>query len=265
MKNTSLCGLGQTAPNPTLSTLRFFRNEYEQLLQPDKFGPRGNGEPKNLRWRNNWRIRYGCKTLTIDGKPITAEEGATCCRRRTRRESRSRRSATSTGFYDVGACRLCLVEVTGVPKLLPACTTKVAEGMDVKTDSERLRKYRRMTLELLFAERNHVCSTCVRTAIANCKRSPTRRAWTTSATNICSRNGTWTPRIGCSAWTTTAASFALAACASAGTSRARARRTSPGAARSRTSSPISTCRGAKAILHAMRQVRPGLSDWCVVP
>jgi bidirectional [NiFe] hydrogenase diaphorase subunit len=43
VKNTSLCGLGQTAPNPTLSTLRFFRNEYETLLQPDPYGPRGNG------------------------------------------------------------------------------------------------------------------------------------------------------------------------------------------------------------------------------
>jgi bidirectional [NiFe] hydrogenase diaphorase subunit len=42
VKNTSLCGLGQTAPNPTLSTLRFFRNEYEELLQPDEFGPRDN-------------------------------------------------------------------------------------------------------------------------------------------------------------------------------------------------------------------------------
>jgi len=41
VKNTSLCGLGQTAPNPTLSTLRFFRNEYEELLQPDTYGPRG--------------------------------------------------------------------------------------------------------------------------------------------------------------------------------------------------------------------------------
>lgn len=39
VRNTSLCGLGQTAPNPTMSTLRFFRNEYEELLQPDKFGP----------------------------------------------------------------------------------------------------------------------------------------------------------------------------------------------------------------------------------
>ena len=42
------------------------------------------------------------------------------------------------GVYDVGACRLCLVEVTGVARLLPACTTKVAEGMEIKTDSERL-------------------------------------------------------------------------------------------------------------------------------
>jgi bidirectional [NiFe] hydrogenase diaphorase subunit len=41
VRNASLCGLGQTAPNPTLSTLRFFRNEYEALLQPDRFGPRG--------------------------------------------------------------------------------------------------------------------------------------------------------------------------------------------------------------------------------
>ena len=39
VKNTSLCGLGQTAPNPVLSTLKYFRNEYEELLQPDTFGP----------------------------------------------------------------------------------------------------------------------------------------------------------------------------------------------------------------------------------
>lgn len=46
VKHTSLCGLGQTAPNPVLSTLRFFRNEYEELLQPDPFGPRKDGEFK---------------------------------------------------------------------------------------------------------------------------------------------------------------------------------------------------------------------------
>jgi bidirectional [NiFe] hydrogenase diaphorase subunit len=65
------------------------------------------------------------------------------------------------GLSSVGACRLCLVEVKGIPKLLPACTTFVTEGMEVATDSERLRKYRRMTVEMLFAEGNHICSVCV--------------------------------------------------------------------------------------------------------
>lgn len=44
VRHTSLCGLGQTAPNPVMSTLRFFRNEYEERLQPDPFGPNGNGK-----------------------------------------------------------------------------------------------------------------------------------------------------------------------------------------------------------------------------
>ena len=43
VKNTSLCGLGQTAPNPVMSTLRFFRKEYTELLVADAYGPRNNG------------------------------------------------------------------------------------------------------------------------------------------------------------------------------------------------------------------------------
>ncbi len=65
------------------------------------------------------------------------------------------------GLSNVGACHLCLVEVKGISKLLPACTTRIAEGMEILTDSERLQKYRRMTIELLFAEGNHICSVCV--------------------------------------------------------------------------------------------------------
>jgi bidirectional [NiFe] hydrogenase diaphorase subunit len=61
----------------------------------------------------------------------------------------------------VGACRLCLVEIEGGNKLQPACVTRVEEGMVVHTRSPRLLKYRRMLLELLFAEGNHVCSVCV--------------------------------------------------------------------------------------------------------
>src|ERR1044071_7797588 len=43
VRSTSLCGLGQTAPNPVLSTLRFFRHEYAALLQPEKYSSSGDG------------------------------------------------------------------------------------------------------------------------------------------------------------------------------------------------------------------------------
>lgn len=101
------------------------------------------------------------RTLTIDGKLISAAEGASLLQAAEEAGIRLPTLCHMEGIYDVGACRLCLVEVAGVSKLLPACTTHVAEGMEVRTDSERLRKYRRMILELLFAERNHVCSVCV--------------------------------------------------------------------------------------------------------
>jgi bidirectional [NiFe] hydrogenase diaphorase subunit len=65
------------------------------------------------------------------------------------------------GLSAVGACRLCMVEVAGVNRLLPACTTPAEDGMSVTTNSQRLLVYRKMALELLFAERNHVCSVCV--------------------------------------------------------------------------------------------------------
>jgi bidirectional [NiFe] hydrogenase diaphorase subunit len=65
------------------------------------------------------------------------------------------------GLSNVGACRLCMVEIRGVPRLLPSCATQIAEGMNVTVDSPRLAKYRKMILELLFAERNHVCAACV--------------------------------------------------------------------------------------------------------
>ena len=54
-----------------------------------------------------------------------------------------------------------MVEIEGANKLQPACVARVEENMVVKTNSPRLRKYRRMIIELLFAEGNHVCSVCV--------------------------------------------------------------------------------------------------------
>lgn len=101
------------------------------------------------------------KTLTIDGQMISAEENQTVLEAARDHDIHIPTLCHLEGVQEVGACRLCLVEVAGSSKLLPACVTQVAEGMEVRTDSERLRKYRRMILELLFAERNHVCAVCV--------------------------------------------------------------------------------------------------------
>ena len=65
------------------------------------------------------------------------------------------------GLSPVAACRLCLVEIEGSAKLQPACLTPVAEGMVVRTDTPRLRDYRRTVIEMLFTEGNHICAICV--------------------------------------------------------------------------------------------------------
>ena len=60
-----------------------------------------------------------------------------------------------------GGCRICVVEVAEDHRLRPACATQVAADMEVKTETPRLRAYRKSILELLFAEGNHVCAVCV--------------------------------------------------------------------------------------------------------
>jgi len=101
------------------------------------------------------------KTLIIDGKHVGAEETETILDAAIDAEIQIPTLCHLEGLSNIGACRMCLVEVTGATKLLPSCVTLVSEGMEVKTNTERLRKYRLMILELLFAERNHVCSVCV--------------------------------------------------------------------------------------------------------
>lgn len=71
------------------------------------------------------------------------------------------------GHRDV--CRLCVVEVAGAGRLLPACSTPATEGMDVQTMSDRVRHSRRSTLELLINSGRHTCITC--DALGECELS----------------------------------------------------------------------------------------------
>jgi bidirectional [NiFe] hydrogenase diaphorase subunit len=100
-------------------------------------------------------------TLTIDGTLVSARSGQTLLD-----VTRDNGVAIPTlchmdGIEEWGGCRLCLVEIEGSAKLLPACTTAAQEGMVVVTESARLTEYRRMIIELLLTERNHACAVCV--------------------------------------------------------------------------------------------------------
>jgi bidirectional [NiFe] hydrogenase diaphorase subunit len=107
------------------------------------------------------------KTLKVDGKDIAIEEGATILQAAQESGIPIPTLCHLEGVTDVGACRLCLVEIKGMNRLLPACVTEVAEGMEIQTNTEKLQEYRKMTVELLFSEGNHICAVCV--ANGNCE------------------------------------------------------------------------------------------------
>ena len=101
------------------------------------------------------------KTLKIDDKDIAIEAGATIMDAAREAGVPIPKLCHLEGLHPVGSCRLCVVEVEGMNKLLPACVTEVWEGMEIHTQTEKLQEYRRMAVELIFAEGNHVCSICV--------------------------------------------------------------------------------------------------------
>ena len=107
--------------------------------------------------------------LTIDGRVLDFEPGQTIL------DVASANGVAiptlcylpEAGHRDV--CRLCVVEVAGAGRLLPACSTPATEGMDVQTMSDRVKRSRRSTLELLINSGRHTCITC--DALGECELS----------------------------------------------------------------------------------------------
>jgi bidirectional [NiFe] hydrogenase diaphorase subunit len=99
--------------------------------------------------------------VRVDGELCTANEGQTIFDVAKANGKYIPSLCHMEGLSSSGSCRLCLVEVSGVGRLLPACTTPAQNGMSVTTNSDRLTNHRLMALELLFVERNHYCAVCV--------------------------------------------------------------------------------------------------------
>ncbi len=106
-------------------------------------------------------------TLTIDRKTVTVPEGTTILE-----AARSVRLDIPTLCYlkdlnEIGACRICIVEVEGHERLVPSCNNVVSEGMVVYTNSPRVREARRVNLRLLLSQHDTKCTQCTRSG--NCK------------------------------------------------------------------------------------------------
>lgn len=98
--------------------------------------------------------------LTIDGKTIEVPDGSTILDAAGRAGIDIPTLCHYAGLGNIGACRVCIVEVEGLRRPVPSCTTPATDEMVVHTDTERLRALRKQTVELLFSERNHICPAC---------------------------------------------------------------------------------------------------------
>lgn len=100
-------------------------------------------------------------TLTINGTSVSGRAGQTILQLARQHGIAIPTLCNLPGLAPAGACRVCIVEVAGYPRPLPACASAAEQGMVVSTDTARIRDARRMIVELLLAERNHTCPVCV--------------------------------------------------------------------------------------------------------
>ena len=99
-------------------------------------------------------------TLTINDKQVKGKQGDTILEICQANGIDVPTLCHLDGLSDVGACRMCVVEVEKERRPVPACTYPARDGLVVRTDTERLEKYRRQILELIFTEHNHFCMFC---------------------------------------------------------------------------------------------------------
>src|SRR5262249_8403989 len=99
-------------------------------------------------------------TLTIDGQKVTVPEGTSIMHAAMQMGTQIPKLCATDMLNAFGSCRLCLVEIEGRAGTPASCTTPVAPGMVVKTQTERLSKLRRGVMELYISDHPLDCLTC---------------------------------------------------------------------------------------------------------
>ena len=105
--------------------------------------------------------------LKINGIAVSVPEGSTILQAAKLANVRIPTLCYLKDVQCVGSCRLCLVEATGARGLVAACVYPVSEGMEVRTNTPRVRKSRKTTIELILSTHKKKCLSCVRSM--NCE------------------------------------------------------------------------------------------------
>ena len=105
--------------------------------------------------------------LKIDGTPVTVPEGTTLLEAARQAGVKIPTLCFLKDINEIGACRMCVVEIKGARALQAACVYPVSEGLEVITNSAKVRKARKITLELILSNHDRRCLECSRSQ--NCE------------------------------------------------------------------------------------------------
>ena len=103
-------------------------------------------------------------TLKINDIPVTVPEGTSVLEAARSAGIKVPSLCYLKGVNEIGACRICVVEVKGAKSLVASCVYPVSEGMEVQTNTEKVRHSRQLTLELILSNHRMDCLTCARNA-----------------------------------------------------------------------------------------------------
>ena len=100
--------------------------------------------------------------FTINGRALSAPKGTTILAAAEKAGIPIPHLCFLKDINEIAACRMCMVEVEGTERLVPACNTEILEGMVIYTNSPRVRDARKTNLRLILSQHNSNCTVCVR-------------------------------------------------------------------------------------------------------
>lgn len=108
-------------------------------------------------------------TITMDGRTLTVPAGSTILEAARANDIRIPTLCFLEKLDPRATCRMCVVEVEGARTFQHACAAKVRDGMVIHTDTEAVRRSRKMTLQLLLSDHNVDCHHCLRIGSSRCE------------------------------------------------------------------------------------------------